>query len=121
MSKKILLCEKNLYFSVSLSGILKKAGFDVLMAADLTAVKAQPLDSIGAAFVNLGSLGSDGVRIVAQLRKSPATAQIPIVGFAGHKEKELLEDARAAGCTLQVPNSRISSDLPGIMKEIGLL
>jgi len=48
---------------------------------------------------------------IARLRADPSTAEVTTVGFCDHERVELMEQARAAGCTHVLAKGKFSTDL----------
>ena len=62
-------------------------------------------------FADLVSKSGDVCEIIRKLRDNPATAHIPIIGFADDSEAELQAAGKAAGATLVVADSAILAHL----------
>lgn len=54
---------------------------------------------------------------IAFLKSSPATRQIPVLGFAPHEDVEVLADARELGMDVVVGRSRFASNMPRLIEE----
>lgn len=115
--KRILLVETNIFFSARLVGQLKKLGYDVEVSGGDPAARGKSGVGTSAVIVDLAAKGLDAAGIIKKLKGAPETASIPVIGFCGHAEAELIESARSAGCDLVTTNGRISSDLPGVLAE----
>ncbi len=63
--------------------------------------------------INLGFAGEKALELVRALRKD--WPELPIIGYCGHEEKELMESGLAAGATAVVPNSQISLNLKKVI------
>ncbi len=63
------------------------------------------------AIVNLGSTTIRAVELVPALN----ALDVHVIGHAGHKEKELLELGRAAGCRTVATNSQLTYKLPELL------
>jgi len=73
--------------------------FEVLQAADareaLALVGRQPPDAVVA---DVTLPGMDGLELVRQLRRIPATSRVPVISLSGHGGRAHEERAREAGC-----------------------
>ena len=104
---KVLVLEDNLLWSSRVSKTLRSLGHEVEV---VTALPDSPTAEL--AIVNLSS--PELFEAVALLRASG----IPVLGHAGHKEKELWQKGREAGCYRIVSNSEMTFKLPDIIKEL---
>jgi hypothetical protein len=107
---KFLVFEDNLMWSSRLVKTLSSDGHEVKV------VTAVPEDVAGAraAIVNLGS---DKFRGFVPALKAQG---IHVIGHAGHKEKELLELGREAGCDTLVTNSELTYKILAILQGLNL-
>jgi CheY-like chemotaxis protein len=62
-------------------------------------------------FADLSPKGGDVCGLIRRLRANPATAHIPIIGFADDGDQALQEAGRAAGAALVVADSAILTHL----------
>ncbi len=101
---KVLILEDNLLWSSRLKQTLTAFGHEAIVAS-----VPQECD---AAIIALGrpTMASD----VASLRAKGAF----VIGHAGHKEKELHQAGKDAGCDRLATNSEITNKLPQILEEI---
>ncbi len=67
------------------------------------------------ALVNLGFAGEKALELVKTLRKG--WPELPIIGYCGHEEKEMLQAGLAAGATTVVPNSQINLNLKKVIGQ----
>jgi predicted metal-dependent hydrolase len=56
-------------------------------------------------------------RWIALLKSSPATRQIPVLGFAPHEDVDVIADARQLGTDIVVGRSFFSSNMPKLIEE----
>jgi hypothetical protein len=75
-------------------------------------VKTLAPQAADAAIVNLGEHG------VAELIGSLHALGVKTIGHAGHKEKELHELGRAAGCDILATNSELTFKLPSLLARV---
>lgn len=119
--KKIILIEKNIFFSTKIVGQLKHLGYSVDIVSNYQEVKNKAGSGISAIIIDLAARDMNVLEIIKKLKDSPRTASIPLIGFGGHKEHALLESARSSGCALVTTNSDITSDLPKLLEKIDAL
>lgn len=114
----VILVETNLFFSAKLAASLKFAGYGVEIQRDFEGARRKAGPETSAIVVNLSAPGIDVLEIIRDLKGAPETAGIPILGFGGHKERELFQRAESAGCDLVVPNSAVSAELPALIERM---
>ncbi|MCC7434654.1 MAG: hypothetical protein IT363_08200 [Methanoregulaceae archaeon] len=102
---RVLVLESNLMWSVKLSKALTALGHEPTVAA-------HPIEgAFELAVVNLGEAGVDWPARVAELH----ARGMRIVAHAGHKEKELHELGRQAGCDVLATNSELTHKLADVV------
>lgn len=89
--------------------VLSMAALDRLSA---TVQRESPL----LLFIDLASPGEVGAAIAA-LRATPATAHLPVVGFAPDDAPKLLAAARTAGANLAVSDTALVSHLSQLIDQ----
>lgn len=105
---KVLVYEDNLMWSTRLLNGLKTLGHEAVLHQSSTP------DTGDAAIVNLSTPGIDAQKLVPELNKRG----VIVIGHAGHKEKNLLELGRAAGCSLLATNSQLTNKLEQLLEQI---
>jgi CheY-like chemotaxis protein len=68
-------------------------------------------------FVDLDSTRLPALEAVAALRAEPDLADLPVVGFLGHTEKDLAEAAQAAGCTRVLTRGAFVNELRSLILQ----
>ena len=108
----ILLLDSDLFFVVKVRTTLQHAGYDVRTArtaADFTRRLAE--DAPALALVNTAIAGQDWRGAITAAR----AAGIPVIAFGSHVDLETQQQAREAGATRVIANSKLAADLPGIV------
>lgn len=114
----VVLLDDNLLSSSGLVVALKRQGYAVTLLSDARDALARAAATAPRAILlNLTSLAWDANALIRALKAEPALAEVPIIGFAGHKEVERIAAARAAGCDHVVANSAISSDPGAVLRH----
>ena len=109
---RILLLDSDLFFVVKVRTTLQHAGYDVRTArtaADFTRRLAE--DAPALALVNTAIAGQDWRGAITAAR----AAGIPVIAFGSHVDLETQQQAREAGATRVIANSKLAADLPGIV------
>ncbi|MCI4318957.1 MAG: response regulator [Thermoplasmata archaeon] len=100
MVTRILLVEDNPQNMKLASVILRKAGYEVIAAADSdeaeSSIEAQVPDLI---LMDLGLPGKDGYTLTRELKRRPRTASVPILAVTSYAMKGDEAKARDAGCS----------------------
>jgi CheY-like chemotaxis protein len=113
-----VVIDDNLMFSMLIEPQLRRLGHQVRTlggaAGTVDRVVESPPDLL---FINLTSTRYDGPALVRTFRAQPETAQVPIIGYAGHVEQQFFTAGLAAGATLVVPNSALRSSLPEVLQK----
>ncbi|MCH8274963.1 MAG: hypothetical protein IH851_09250 [Armatimonadetes bacterium] len=106
---KVLIVERNLIWTARLSKAVAASGHEGVVVSGI----GEELPATDLAIVNLSDPALRPFECVEKLR----SAGVPVLGHAGHKEKELWEKGRDAGCDRIVSNGEITFKLPEILKE----
>lgn len=108
---KVWVFEDNLMWSSRLIRSLRGLGHE---AEVQTSVPGEKEGSADAAIVNLGSQSLKAEDLVPALH----ARGVSVIGHAGHKEKDLLELGRAAGCDILVTNSELTYKIEAILTRV---
>src|SRR5579875_638498 len=110
-----LLLESDLFFVVKVRETLKHLGYRTQTARNLAAftqhLQATDADRPTIALVNISAHGIDWQEAIRLAR----AAGVPLVAYGSHVETEAQALARAAGATSVIANSKLASDLPGVI------
>lgn len=107
-----LIVDNDLFFAVKVSDTLRHAGYTsatLRRAEEIAAEVASTHPAV--AFVNSGARGLDWRAAIATLRQ----AGVPTIAYGSHVDLETQEQARQAGATLVVANSKLAGDLPALV------
>jgi DNA-binding response OmpR family regulator len=112
--RSVLLLDSDLFFSVKITDTLKHAGYATTTArteADFASALAKNPPAI--ALVNTAARGVDYRRAIHLARD----ADVPIIAFGSHIDLRTQEEARQAGATRVIANSKLAADLPGVLER----
>ena len=112
--KKVLLIENNLILSSRISSAVKAEGYELKVAQGQPNLEAL-LGDFKPDMVLINLELPQGVELVRKLKES--FSEVPVVGYCGHKNLSLQEDAKGAGADLVVPNSAIASQTAEILSR----
>jgi CheY-like chemotaxis protein len=122
-ASEALLVAGDVFFTAKLRDTLKHLGIaarSVRTDADLEAALAASKPRL--IIVDLAAQGLDAVAAVRRMKsEGGATGAIPMIAFAGHVAAERLAAASAAGADRVVTNGQISSNLPGLLADLGVI
>ncbi len=105
---RILILETNLLWSTRLQNAARTLGHEATVAR-------KPVEGeFDVAIVNLGDAGVNWSELVAGLQSRGTK----VVGHAGHKERELLELGRVAGCDKLATNSELANRLDRVLSDV---
>lgn len=116
---QIVLFEDDLFFSSKIENILKNSEFDLKILSKKTeALKYLRENPTGLVLINLASHSLNPLKLISDIKADPDLKTIPILGYCGHTQKELIEQARNLGCDKIVPNSVMVSALPKLLNQL---
>jgi hypothetical protein len=104
---RVLVYEDNLMWSSRLVKSLKALGHEALLRTKLPA----EIEEADAAIVNLGSASIPAAELIPMLKERG----IHVIGHAGHKETELIQFGKDAGCDTLATNSQITFKLEELL------
>lgn len=100
MSQRILVVEDNEANQLLVSSLLRREGFEVVLAENVDAALAHIAEAdFDLVLTDIRLPGRDGLSMAAELRSKPATARLPIVALTAHAMQGDEARALAAGCT----------------------
>ncbi len=109
-----LLLDSDLFFSVKVTDTLKHAGYatrTVRRADDFARALSDDAAPPAIALVNTAARGIDWrAGITAAVAR-----RIPVVAFGSHVDLDTQAEARRPGATSVIANSKLASDLPGVV------
>lgn len=108
---RVLVFEDNLLWSSRLVKSLLTLGHEAVL---IDKAAWEPVGAgADAAILNLGSTTWNAPKLVAELR----AGGVYVIGHAGHKEKDLLELGRQAGCNSVATNSEMTFKLEAVLSR----
>ena len=112
-AQRVLLIDDQLLFISQISSKLAALGLEVESTLPNNSGLVERAAKSLLVLVNLGYGSEKALEVVRSLRNTlPA---LPIVGYCGHEENELMEAGLGAGATTVVPNSQISLKLKKVI------
>lgn len=116
---QIVLIEDDLFFSSKIENILKNSEFVIKTFSKKTKALNYLKDNpAGLILINLASHSLNPLKLISEIKADPDLKSIPILGYCGHTQKELIEKARNLGCHKVVPNSAIVLTLTKLLNHL---
>lgn len=110
--RRALLLDSDLFFSVKVTDTLKHAGYQTHTVRQLAAFTQALADERPVlVLVNTAARGIDWRAGIVAARE----VGTPVVAFGSHVDLVTQEEARQAGATSVIANSKLASDLPGVV------
>lgn len=110
--RRALLLDSDLFFSVKVTDTLKHVGYQTRTVRQIAAFTQALADERPVlVLVNTAARGIDWRAGIVAARD----AGIPVVAFGSHVDLATQEEARQAGATSVIANSKLASDLPGVV------
>ena len=111
--RSALLFDNDLFFVTKISTTLKHAGYTMRTARTLEAFAQGLASKPDIALVDTAARGVDWQAGIAAARE----ADVPVIAFGSHVDLETQAEARKAGATRVIANSKLATDLPGIVER----
>ena len=116
---RAVIVDDNLMFAMMIEPQLRRLDYHVRTVstapAALDALASPTPDLL---IVNMTSSRFSAAELIREVRARPELAKVPIVGYAGHVEREHFETGREAGADLVVPNSAVRASLPQVLEKL---
>jgi CheY-like chemotaxis protein len=118
MPAAVMVVAEDLFFLAKIREAAKAVGVAVVTGdvrnGTAVAAQTQPL----AIFLDLNLRGLSALDCVRALKADPATQAIRIVGYVSHVQKQMIADARAAGCDSVLARSAFANQLPSLLQSL---
>jgi CheY-like chemotaxis protein len=116
-SGKVLVAVQDLFFVSKISETLKKMGLQALFAATPREIdKTLKENDVALMIVDLSMDIIDVVALVGNMKNTPSTSSIPIIGFGEHTDIERLQGAQEAGCDVVVSNRKFVGSMKALVE-----
>lgn len=120
MNRTVLVLADDLFWRTKIDHALKSSqtpGVFLDKPSDLE--KSADPARVGLVLVDL-AIKADPLPAIAALKKSPRTKGITVVGYCEHKQTDLIEKGKAAGCDQVLPRSTFSQKLGELVLNFAL-
>lgn len=116
-SKRVLAVLNDLFFSVKLTDAAKRSGLALELVTDPQQVLDKAREKPALIIFDLNFEAADPLKLVGQLKGSPETKRIGLIGYLSHVQVELKQRAQEAGCDMVLARSAFSQNIPQIFKR----
>lgn len=114
----VLAVISDLLFRSKIDDAARRAGVPLRVAKSVEQLDRHLASATPAVvLMDLEMEGLDGPAMLARLRATPAAANVPVIGFAGHTNVEVIHAARADGVQVMA-RSAFVAQLPALMDHI---
>ncbi len=117
MGKTLVACVDDLFFRSKIEATARHLNVPVCFTDAKGLAKTCREGKTAAMLLDLSANG-DPLEVVTELRKDPATRELPIIGFLSHVDRDLARRAESAGVTRVMPRSEFSESLPDLMMDL---
>jgi len=116
-SKRVLAVVSDLFFSVKLSEAAKRNGLAIEFVKEGAEVleKARTKPTVIVFDLNFDAV--EPLKLISQLKGSPETRGVSLIGYLSHIQGELKQQAQEAGCDMVMARSALSQNLMQIFKR----
>lgn len=115
--KKVLAVVEDLLFTVKISEAAKRVGLEVEFLKSEKDVLEKALERPLLIIIDLNCACVEPISVISQLKSSPETKPISLIGFLSHVQGELKQKAHEAGANIVMARSAFSQNLQQILKR----
>ena len=116
---RAVIVDDNLMFAMMIEPQLRRLGYQVRTVSTAPVspdVFASPAPDL--LVVNMTSTRFSAADLIREVRARPELAKVPVIGYAGHVEREHFQAGRDAGADLVVPNSAVRASLAEVLEKL---
>ncbi len=112
--RRALLLDPDLFFAVKVSATLKHSGIETTTVRQLSDwMRRLEAERFEIALVNTAARGIEWQRAITAARE----AGLPVIAYGSHIDADAQAQARSAGATRVIANSKLAVDLPAIVER----
>jgi PleD family two-component response regulator len=116
-SKRVLAVVSDLFFSVKLSEAAKRNGLAIEFVKEGSELIEKAKDRPTVIVFDLNFEAVEPLKLISQLKGSPETRGVSLIGYLSHIQGELKQQAQEAGCDMVMARSALSQNLMQIFKR----
>ena len=118
MASTVVALVEDLFFLAKIQETAKAVGITVATSDARRGLAAIAETQPQAIILDLNCRNLPAINWIQALKSEPATHSIRIVAFASHVQKQLISDARSAGCDAVMARSAFTQDLPSLLLSL---
>jgi DNA-binding response OmpR family regulator len=120
MSKtRVMLVDDDQDFVIVQSAVLRRAGYEVLVASDaVSAVSVAMRERPQAVIMDIGLPGGDGTTVMQRLHALPSLAGIPVIVLSGRDPERYRQGALGAGAAAYLTKPAAPEDLLAALEDV---
>jgi CheY-like chemotaxis protein len=107
---------RDMMFTSKIREVARQLGLAIQAAPDAGAL---PRAAVGARLVIIDLRLPQAMEALDALAADPAIAAIPRIGFVDHEKIEVMDAARARGCTRVLTKGQFAKELPALLGPAG--
>ncbi|HEX8730388.1 MAG TPA: hypothetical protein VF739_17290 [Ktedonobacterales bacterium] len=112
---RALLLDPDLFFAVKVSATLRHVSLTTVTVRSAEEwARRLAVEPFAVTLVNISARGIDWAAAIRAARMAGA----PVIAYGSHVETEAHAQARAAGATRVIANSKLAADLPGVVERV---
>lgn len=115
--KRVLAVVNDLFFSVKITDAAKRNGLELEFVKQSEAVMQKALQKPSLIVLDLNFEAVLPLEMITQLKSSPETRGISLIGYLSHIQGELKQAAQDAGCDMVLARSAFSQNMSQIFKR----
>ncbi len=113
-ARRAIALDPDLFFAVKVSATLKHIGIETTTVRQLAEWSRRlETERFDIALVNTAARGVEWQQAIDAARR----AGLPVIAYGSHVDTEAQAQARAAGATRVIANSKLAADLPAIIEQ----
>jgi CheY-like chemotaxis protein len=116
-SKRVVAVVSDLFFSVKLTEAAKRNGLAIEFVKEAGEVLEKARTRPALIVFDLNFDAVQPVQLITDLKGSPDTRGISLIGYLSHVQGELKQQAQEAGCDMVMARSAFSQNLMQIFKR----
>lgn len=118
-ARPVLAVMSDLLFRSKIDDAARRCGLQLRVAKSLEQLDRHLGNGEPAVvFVDLEADSPEPSAAIRRIREAPAGSSVRIIGFAGHTNIAAIEAGRAAGATLVLARSGLTSQLPALLERV---
>ena len=115
--KRVLAVVNDLFFSVKLTEAAKRAGMGLEFAKEFDQVLEKAKTRPSLLVLDLNFDAAQPLDLIRELKASPETKGVRLLGYLSHIQADLKQQAQEAGCDMVLARSAFSQNMPQIFRR----